>query len=100
MIRLVPDQSDLITRTPPVEFTFDGWPVTAHEGETVLAALMRSGEIHLRDAPDDGAPRGAFCCMGLCQECVVQVNGLQVESCRQQVADGLVVHSLKRAKHG
>lgn len=98
MIRLVPDQSDLIERTPPVEFTFDGSAVTAHIGETVLSALMRAGISHLRDAPTDGAPRGAFCCMGLCQECLVQVDGLRVESCRQTVTGALVVQSLRYSK--
>jgi predicted molibdopterin-dependent oxidoreductase YjgC len=97
MIRLVPDQSALITRTDPVIFTFDGHPVAAHSGETVLAALTRAGIHHLRDAPNDDAPRGGFCCMGLCQECVVQIDGLRVESCRQQVSDGLSVLSLKQA---
>ncbi len=96
MIRLRPDQSGLITRTAPVEFTFDGQLILGHEGETVLAALLRSGETYLRDAPEDGAPRGAFCCMGLCQECVVQVDGLHIEGCRLPVSAGLSVQSLKR----
>lgn len=100
MIRLVPDQSGLITRAAPVAFSFDGRSVTAHLGETVLAALMRAGEMHLRDAPEDGGPRGAFCCMGLCQECLVLVDGIRIESCRQHVSDGLSVQSLKRSKHG
>lgn len=100
MIRLVPDQSGMIARTAPVEFMFDGRPVAAHEGETVLAALIRAGQLHLRDAPEDGAPRGAFCCMGLCQECLVQVGDTRVESCRHPVSEGLDVRSFKRAAHG
>ncbi|MEP1765499.1 MAG: (2Fe-2S)-binding protein [Sulfitobacter sp.] len=99
MIRLLPDQSALITRTAPVEFSFDGRSVLGHDGETVLAALLRSDHAYLRDAPEDGAPRGAFCCMGLCQECVVEIDGLLVESCRLRVSSGLVVRSLKREKH-
>lgn len=98
MIRLVPDQSGLIERTPSVEFTFDGRVVMAHKGETVLTALMQAGIRHLRDAPTDGAPRGAFCCMGLCQECLVQVDGLRIESCRQTVSGGLTVQSLRRSE--
>ncbi|WP_445327153.1 2Fe-2S iron-sulfur cluster-binding protein [Yoonia sp. GPGPB17] len=68
----------------------------SYRGESVLAALTRAGFHHLRDAPEDAAPRGAFCCMGLCQECIVQVDGRQIESCRQLVTDGLSVTSLKR----
>lgn len=91
MIRLTPDHSAQITRAPEVSFTFDGVRVTGHAGESLAAALMRSGVRHLRDAPEDGAARGAFCLMGLCQECVVLVDGTKVESCRVEVAEGLEV---------
>jgi predicted molibdopterin-dependent oxidoreductase YjgC len=95
MIRLVPDQSQQIRRAAEVEFTFDGVPVRAHVGDTIAVALMRAGQLYLRDAPRDDAPRGAFCCMGLCQECVVRIDGGLVESCCEVVRDGLVVQSLK-----
>ena len=100
MIRLVPDQSGQIGRSDPVTFSFDGRPVVAHAGETVLSALMRAGIRHLRDAPEDGAPRGAFCGMGLCQECVVQIGERRVESCRQVVSGGLSVQSLRLSRDG
>lgn len=98
MIRLIPDHSGRIRRAAEVSFTFDGAPVAAHAGESVAVALLRAGHLHLRDAPEDGAARGAFCCMGLCQECVVQVNGAVVESCRQPVEAGLAVSSLRRSE--
>jgi len=94
-MRLTPDQSGLIRRAEQVTFTFDGAPVAGHTGESLSVALMRAGHLHLRDAPEDGAARGAFCCMGLCQECVVRIDGLVVESCRSLVASGLAVTSLK-----
>ncbi len=95
MIRLVRDQSAQIKRASEVRFTFDGAQVPAHSGESLLAALIRSGHLHLRDAPEDGAARGGFCCMGLCQECVVRIEGQVVESCRAMVTSGLAVTSLK-----
>jgi len=94
-MRLTPDQSGLIRRTAKVEFTFDGTSVAGHAGESLAVALLRAGHLHLRDAPEDGAARGAFCCMGLCQECVVRIEGQVVESCRSVVVSGLVVTSLK-----
>jgi aerobic-type carbon monoxide dehydrogenase small subunit (CoxS/CutS family) len=96
MIRLVPDQSTRIRRAPEVGFTFDGQPVQGRVGESVASALMRAGRLYLRDAPEGGGPRGAFCCMGLCQECVVRVDGAIVESCRLTVTPGLEITSLKR----
>lgn len=91
MIRLVPNHAALIKRSEVVTFTFDGTTVTGHAGESLVSALLRAGHLTLRHAPNDDAPRGAFCCMGLCQECAVVVQGQVVEACRTNVAADLVV---------
>ena len=93
MIRLVPNQSAKIQRSAKVYFTFDAQRIEAHDGETVAIALLRAGHLILRRDPANSEPRGMFCCMGLCQECVVRIGGVNVESCRQTVSDGLVVCS-------
>lgn len=90
-MRLVPDQSTLIQRAPEIRFTFDGRIVTGHAGESVAAALWRAGLLALRQAPDGGGARGMFCCMGVCQECLVRLEGGNTESCRLIVSDGLVL---------
>lgn len=94
MIRLVPNHADRIRRTAEVTFHFDGTTLPGCEGETLIAALMRAGVLHLRNAPHDGAPRGGFCAMGLCQECMVRVEGQVVEACRVTVTPGLQVARL------
>ena len=53
---------------------FEGRPVAAIEGETVAAALTAAGITALRRARD-GRPRGVFCGMGVCYECLVTVDG-------------------------
>lgn len=88
-MRLVADQSGRIVRRETVTFTFAGETMTGHRGETVAAALWRAGRLTLRAGPEDGAPRGAFCLIGLCQECLVEVDGVRVESCRLALADGM-----------
>ena len=95
MIRLVPDQSARITRDKKVEFTFNDAPIWGHAGESIAAALIRSGRLHLRDAPEDAGPRGGFCLMGLCQECVVVLEGKKVESCLTELKPGIAVKSLR-----
>jgi aerobic-type carbon monoxide dehydrogenase small subunit (CoxS/CutS family) len=95
MIRLVSDQSAQITRTEKVEFTFDGEAIWGYAGESLAAALIRSRRLHLRDAPEDAGPRGAFCLMGLCQECVVVLEGQPIESCRIELQPGIAVTSLR-----
>jgi len=91
MIRLVPNHASAIERGTEVTFQFDGASINGIAGESVVAALLRAGVTHLRSAPVDGAPRGAFCMMGLCQECAVRVDGQVIEGCRTVVVEGMKV---------
>jgi predicted molibdopterin-dependent oxidoreductase YjgC len=83
--------SEGIQRSPRVTFYFAGKPVQGHEGESVAAALYAAGIRHLRGAPRDHAPRGMFCAMGICQECLVEIDGHRQEACRASVTAGLEV---------
>lgn len=79
-----------------ISFLFDGEPVMAYEGETVAMALWAAGIRALRTSPVRAEPRGVFCGMGACQECVVSIDGRRRESCMTIVRDGLHVHSIHR----
>lgn len=59
----------------PFTITVDGRPVTALPGQTVAAALLAAGMLWWRRTPT-GAPRGLFCGMGVCFDCLVTVDGL------------------------
>ncbi len=73
-----------------MKFTFDGTPVEAREGETIAAGLARAGICAL-GRRRNGPPRGVFCGMGVCQECVVHVNGQPSRrACMEITADGMV----------
>jgi len=78
-------------RGASVRFEFDGQAMTAYAGETLAASLLAVGTRDLGSNPIDGSPRGVFCAMGVCQECVVLVDGVRVEACRTIVRDGMVV---------
>jgi NADPH-dependent 2,4-dienoyl-CoA reductase/sulfur reductase-like enzyme len=69
---------------------FAGRPVDCLDGDTVAAALVAAGELVCRIAPD-GGPRGVFCGMGVCHDCVVVVDGAPVRSCMTRARDGMVV---------
>jgi predicted molibdopterin-dependent oxidoreductase YjgC len=77
-----------------VQFTFDDDAITARAGMSVAAALLQAGVRVLGYDPEDGSPRGLFCAMGVCQECVVLVDGARVEACRVIVRDGMVVRRM------
>jgi predicted molibdopterin-dependent oxidoreductase YjgC len=69
----------------------DGQPVVAPVGISVAAALLSSGRLVLRHSPTDDAPRGAFCLMGVCQECTVMIDGRAERACMTAVRDGLSI---------
>ncbi|WP_432074645.1 (2Fe-2S)-binding protein [Streptomyces wuyuanensis] len=60
---------------PPHEITFDGRPVPALPGQSIAAALWAAGILAWRTTRDGGAPRGAFCGIGACYDCLATVNG-------------------------
>jgi len=76
-----------------VSFRFDGRRLTAYEGETLACALAAAGVRTLRSSPRSGAPRGMFCLMGSCQECVVRIGGRRTPACQEPVREGMEGHS-------
>ena len=57
-----------------VAFTFDDVPMQALPGQTVGAALVAGGIVSWRVTRSDGRPRGIFCGIGACFDCLVDVN--------------------------
>ncbi|GAA0703850.1 MULTISPECIES: (2Fe-2S)-binding protein [Streptomyces] len=57
------------------EVTFDGRAVEALPGRTVAAVLWAAGVTSWRTTRDGGRPRGVFCGIGVCFDCLVTVNG-------------------------
>jgi hypothetical protein len=60
---------------PAFEITFDGEPVTAVPGQTVAAALWAAGVRSWRTTRGAGAPRGLFCGIGACFDCLATIDG-------------------------
>jgi NADPH-dependent 2,4-dienoyl-CoA reductase/sulfur reductase-like enzyme len=58
-----------------IVFEFDGERLEGRRGETLAAALTAAGIRDLRSTRR-GDPRGLFCGMGVCQECLVEVDGV------------------------
>lgn len=75
-----------VRRGAKVTIAVDGKDIEAYEGETIASALLASGIRLLRSSPTGGS-RGMFCAIGICQECVVEVDGMTVAACRLPVRD-------------
>jgi predicted molibdopterin-dependent oxidoreductase YjgC len=75
----------------------DGRCVAAHEGASLALTLMQAGAMPMRHTAVSGAPRAPLCLMGVCFECLVQVdNQPNVQACMVVVRDGMQV----RLQHG
>lgn len=78
----------------PVTLVVNGKPVTAREGETVSAALLAAGRRVFRHTEKRHEPRGVFCAIGRCTDCVMTVDGVpNVRTCVTIVRDGMIVQS-------
>ncbi len=67
--------------------TFDGAPVPVLPGQTIGAALLAAGVRTLRTTRVDGRPRGLFCGIGVCFDCLVTVNGQPSVRACQRIAE-------------
>ena len=75
-----------------ITFTFDGEEVQAQPGQTVAAALLAARHRTLRHTRVEQAPRGLFCGIGACFDCLVVHNGVPgTRACLTPVAQGDVV---------
>ena len=79
--------------TPPaVQVTVDGRRVTALAGQTVAAVLLSNRRDSWRTTRVDARPRGVFCGIGACHDCLVVVNGIpDIRACQRTIHEGDVV---------
>ena len=72
---------DMQPTGPPVRLRFDGREIEALPGETIAAALAAADIVAVRQARS-GAPRGPFCGMGVCFDCLAEIDDVpNCQSC-------------------
>ena len=77
-----------------VTFEYDGITLEGYEGEPVSMALKATGiEIH-RYTTKLHKPRGMFCSIGRCTDCVMVVDGVpNVRTCMTPLREGMKVQT-------
>ncbi len=77
-----------------ISISVDGETVTGLAGQTIAGVLLASGRPSWRRTSGDGSPRGVFCGIGVCFDCIVTVNGdRDVRACQRRAADGDQIRS-------
>lgn len=76
-----------------VTFTYDGKQIEGYEGEPIAAALKAAGVMVHRHTKK-GSPRGIFCAIGRCTDCVMVVDGKpNIRTCVTPLAEGMTVQT-------
>jgi len=80
-----------------VQITVNDAVVACRQGDSVAAALFAQGISACRDTAVSQAPRGPFCMMGICYDCLVTIDGKpNQQACMTLARDGMAV----RRQHG
>lgn len=79
-----------------VTITIDGKEYKAIEGEVIAAVMLANGLMIHRYTTKKEKPRGVYCGIGQCTDCVMTVNGVpNVRTCITPVEEGMVVETQK-----
>ena len=77
-----------------VKFTYDGKTLEGYEGEPIASALRVAGVMAHRYTAKKHEPRGVFCAIGRCTDCVMLVYGKpNVRTCITPLAEGMTVET-------
>lgn len=75
-----------------VAFSVDDRAMIGRAGDTILAALLAAGLRVCRTMPRAGEPRGGYCLVGRCADCLMTVDGApNVRTCVTPLRDGMRV---------
>jgi predicted molibdopterin-dependent oxidoreductase YjgC len=73
-------------------FRFDDREITFTAGQTVGAALINAGIYGWRLTRRHGTPRGLFCGIGVCYDCLITIDGIANQrACQVSAGSGMSV---------
>ena len=82
-----------------IAFTWNGREVSGHTGDTVASALLAIGMRANRTHPVTNEPRGPYCMMGVCFECLVEIDGVpNRQACQVKLGPAMQVMSQRGAR--
>lgn len=92
--------SRLPTRTPEwITVEVEGQPVQVRHGDSAAAAVLAAGLLPSRHTPVSHSPRAPYCMMGVCFECLLQIDGCDnVQGCMTPVRPGMRIRRQQGAR--
>ena len=75
-----------------IAIEFEGRVLQVAPHDSVAAALLTAGIEHTRTTPVTGAPRAPYCMMGVCFDCLVEIDGMpNRQACMTRVREGMKI---------
>ncbi|MDR6858251.1 (2Fe-2S)-binding protein [Variovorax guangxiensis] len=82
-----------------IDVEFDGRRLAVLGQRSVAAALLAAGVSRFRSTPVSGAPRAPYCMMGVCFECLLEIDGVaNRQACLVPVQPGMKIRSQEGAR--
>ena len=84
--------NNAIISSKTVRLTIDGKEIVASQADTVAAAMLVSGFTYTRITSAEEKQRAPYCMMGICFDCMVEINGIPNQrACQILVQEGMRV---------
>jgi hypothetical protein len=72
--------------------TVEGRETRVPEGASAAAAVLLAGFTSIRETSVSGAPRAPYCMMGVCFDCLAEIDGIaNRQACMVTVAPGMAI---------
>ncbi|CAB3682839.1 hypothetical protein LMG3458_01714 [Achromobacter deleyi] len=86
------DEAQRQAQGAPVRVTVNGADLQCRQGDSVAAALFAGGMQACRDTAVGEVPRGPYCMMGVCYDCLVTIDGqANQQGCMTAVREGMKI---------
>ncbi|RBL83127.1 (2Fe-2S)-binding protein [Streptomyces cavourensis] len=86
------DEAQRQVQGAPVRVTVNGADLQCRQGDSVAAALFAGGMQACRDTAVGEVPRGPYCMMGVCYDCLVTIDGqANQQGCMTAVREGMKI---------
>ena len=94
MFRLRPE-----VRPATIAVVVEGRSVRVNDGASAAAAILLSGLASVRDTPVGGGPRAPYCMMGVCFDCLAEIDGMpNRQSCMVPARSGMRIRRQRGAR--
>ncbi len=82
-----------------IAVTVEGRTISVPAGASAAAAVLVAGFRSIRETPVDGGERAPYCMMGVCFDCLAEIDGMpNRQACMVEARPGMQIRRQVRAR--